>query len=660
MLWIPAVFSDGALFQHSASLTISGRAKADGCVEVVLQGEKDEFCHKKAITDHEGLFSVTIPTPHASFCAYRLWISDGETERTCNDWLFGELWMGAGQSNMELSIGQMPDRHRFYKAVSGKKLRFYYQESGDITTFPERPDNTVGGSWCTDQDALFTQISACGTAAVAQIYDFLNSCEGEVPVGLIHCCMGATFLEGWLPQDAVEREPSVCAYLAQGRGHLPWGQGWNGYGGDNYRQPFALFNRKVAALIGVQLRGIFWYQGESNVGGRPEGTHYYHALLLYQQEYQSLFLADGCDTLPVLCVQLYPFLNNEWYISEETECRLGYLNEAFVRAERERPDAFAVIPIYDLPPRFAPFSKKVYPHPIHPMHKYALGCRLGKVAAAKLYGAEGIKTAATVETIKVYDGAIWVTFRTDGYRLEAAQTGLDGFYICGENGVYQEAEAKIVCNDTVRLSHPDVLHPLHAAYRYEDMAQGASLSCGGIPVAPFASDKEHDIYIAPKPWLCTTRETTLVQYEINDTIPRMDFFLRPLWHPLDGSELCRDTVYCQSKAALRIAGEGDWIGAYVQRYPGSPLDLHRYRVLQLAVFHFEGAALEVFAQTETGSVHTFPVTVTHPEDDEGWTYMDVALDIADCIVERLVFRFNVADKKLHAVNIDSLHLRTEG
>lgn len=656
MLQIPAVFSDKALFQHSAGLTIRGTTDSDAQITLGLYKEEKLVIQSVVTADHSGRFSLSFSTPPASFATYRCEITNGQDKLVLNDWLFGELWMAAGQSNMDMAVEHIPEEEQLRACVANKVMRFYRQGFGDLAYLPSEPEDTVDGVWCTDQDDLFRTVSALGTRTVAEIYDYLNREEETIPVGLINCNMGATFIENWLPREAVEQDAIMNAYLSEKkRGLLPFGQPWNGYGGENYRQPYGLYNRKVAALIGIQLRGILWYQGESNVGGRESAAHYKRALLMYQRVYESLFRADGCAHLPVICVQIFTFIQTFAYPSEETLCRTGFFNESFVEAAKEAPDKIFVVPTYDLPANFAPYSKKVYPHPIHPMHKYALGTRLGQVANAAVYGGPGPKTAAYYASSRVEGDSLLIKIETDGRSLTAGEKGLRGFCICGKSEIYQEANAEIVGADCVRIWHPLVKEPCFATYQYDDMATGGSLYCGGLPVAAFATDRESDIHIAPKPWLHTEQNACLVQMDINDSIPRMDFFPHRLWHPMYDSELCTDDINCLTKGALRIYGNSPHIGAYVRQYPGYPLDLQNYRALRFSVFHYEGAKLTV-AVRQNSCLKSIPLT-SQPEDAFGWTAFEADLyDAGVGEAEELLFMFDVTEKKLPAVNLDALTL----
>lgn len=660
MLQIPAIFSDNALFQQTARLTIRGRAAPMAPVRARLTGGEGCFDSALAAADEAGCFELTLKTPQASFERYRFTLTDGETVLTKENWLFGELWLAAGQSNMKLANVYIADRAAFYEKLRGKEIRAYYQTPGLADVFPEEPDDSLDGAWCTVEDALFEQVSACGSAAAVRLYDYLNR-GAQIPVGIVHCNRGATYIESWLPREVIQGDTVLSAFLEK-RGRLPYGGRWNSFGEFNYQQASAQFNRKIAPLLGVQLRGVLWYQGENNVGDREDAACYRRMLLLYQEVYQKLFRIEGEAVLPVICSQIYAYsYRGSDPIDEGEECRGGYLNEAIVQAAAARPEAIAAVPIYDLKPLWGAARPRVpgVCHPIHPTHKYPLGDRLGEVALAKAYGADGMETAAYWQSKREEDGSLVLTFHVGRGSLHTPGSELRGLYLCGDNGVYQEAQAQITGRDTLRLTHPFIPHPRHAAYQYAGLAWGGRLYAGNLPVAPFATDRENAVRISPKPWLHTEQQAVWVQEDVaGDGV--MDFFYRPIWHPLEGSELCPDDVFCRTKAALRIQGQGESIGAYVKAYPGYPLDLPSYKALRLWVFDYTDSILHIQAELPdgTGGVRLveYPCTVLSG-DAAGWTALEADFSAAETgPAKRLLFRFEVGGKRPRAVNMDGLQL----
>ena len=100
MISVPYVFGDNALFQHSSNLEIRGNAEK--CVTITVKLNKSECIlgEWSCKSDENGVFSVSIETPVASYDFYDLSIECGDEVKVIKNLLFGELWLACGQSNM--------------------------------------------------------------------------------------------------------------------------------------------------------------------------------------------------------------------------------------------------------------------------------------------------------------------------------------------------------------------------------------------------------------------------------------------------------------------------------------------------------------------------------------------------------------------------------
>ena len=86
-------------------------------------------------------------------------------------------------------------------------------------------------------------------------------------------------------------------------------------------------------------------------------------------------------------------------------------------------------------------------------------------------------TAATVDKTEIKDSAVYVTLRNVGDGLVVNGNKLCGFAVCGDDGVYIEAEAEIVSDNTVKVWNENIANPVSVSYAY-GMGNGrASLVC---------------------------------------------------------------------------------------------------------------------------------------------------------------------------------------
>ena len=98
---LPTHFTSNMVLQQKSTLTIHGTAKPGSQVTLVTGWNKKGVAAQASATD--GRFTLTIETPKGSLKPYDMTFSDGE-ETTLSNVLIGEVWLGSGQSNMEMPI----------------------------------------------------------------------------------------------------------------------------------------------------------------------------------------------------------------------------------------------------------------------------------------------------------------------------------------------------------------------------------------------------------------------------------------------------------------------------------------------------------------------------------------------------------------------------
>ncbi|HOV69089.1 MAG TPA: sialate O-acetylesterase [Clostridia bacterium] len=652
MIKLPAVFSDNALYQQRSELNIHGYAKEGAELSAMLVDSKGNvYSSNKTVVNSEGRFEISISTPPASFKQYRLVLNDGE-DYCIENILFGELWLAAGQSNMEFKHNNMPGSREYISKLAGKVIRFYKQnelgEGDAYGPFPFDPSEELPGVWADIEniDALM-DVSAIATAFSNWVYEAANK-HGDVPVGFVNCNMGASSIECWLPRESIMDNPDLYEHMKK-RDRLPTREKWDTYNDTNFLQPCALYNQKVWPLVGIKLRGIIWYQGESNVSGDLEEAHYRRCMLTYHSLYENLFRATGARIFPMLSVLLYPFK-----AGESGECCMNFLNRAFTELADEYPDKFGCVPIYDLTPIWGFHEDN---HPIHPANKYIVGERLGLIAVNRCYGGSGQKSAPSLDSMERQGNRLIIKLKNTGSGVEIRGKTLRGAYICSGNNVYVAAQGEVISPDTIALWHPYVDKPCHAAYQYSSAQIDGNLYAGELPVAPFATDTKNRITIEQKPWLNAENQSVWV-FNIKDYY--LDVFYRPVWFACPGSEICPDTAFTLSGTSLRIAGESNIIGAYVKSYIDCALDLQNYSALYFDVYNNKNIDCQIELQTVVRGFNRITAidAVRIEKKEYGWArYKVVFENLPEEKIERITFRFNMYDNNYRFVNIDNLILQ---
>ena len=686
MLKLPGIFTGGALYQQNAWLTIHGDTDAGAAVDAVLTGSAAHpFSAAQTAADENGHFSLALLCPEASMESWTITISAGDEKHVMEDILFGDLWLASGQSNMELSNHFQPEAADFLGSLSGRQIRVYHVDNiagGGGGQFPYEPTDTAPGRWRDITDREFMDwVSAAGTAFAKEVYDYLRNTGREMPVGFVNSSWGGTGIPAWIPRSAMDRAGALCERMKQ-LGAYPDEEKWNTRGDVNFQQPTCQYNWKIHCLTGVKFRGILWYQGENECGGEPHWRIYKDYLNLYHSAYKELFAAE--EDFPMISVLIYP-----WAYSKG-DCWLGYLNQAFIDAAREKPDTFYFTPISDLPPVWG-FGGN---HPIHPTHKYEVGRRLGMLAESAVYGRTAQKHPAVMNGYEIQGNRILIRFsipgqaepmdETTGIRIgeeivtnPKIQKRPIGLYICGASGTYVPAHCDILSPDTIALSHPGIDIPVHAAYGYNSMEEGCNLWAGIYPLAYFRTDDKQwnpdntdgIINIQCKPWFDPTRTSIWAAHLRPDCGDLLDVFYHPIWKPSCGSEVSHDRAFTLEDGSIRIAlAETEYspavrssvFGAYVESHPYNRLDLQNYTALQLRMMNHDHTALSLVLTYREADGLAMTKTIPAVKNGDlraGWAQFTISLeDIPEGEITGMEFRAAVKDTPYQFINLEGFVL----
>lgn len=239
-------------------------------------------------------------------------------------------------------------------------------------------------------------------------------------------------------------------------------------------QPTAMFNGLIAPLIPYSLKGVIWYQGESNVS---------HAM-----EYRRL-LPDMIDDwrsgwnrpeLPFLIVQL-PCFTPPKAMPGKSDWALLRESQAITAATTPGCGITVNIDTGD-------------PYDIHPTDKKSIGDRLALLAEKMAYDeADGVYTGPVYKSMEQTGNAITLSFSNTGSGLIArGDTTLHQFAIAGEDRIFFWAHARIE-GDKVVVSSDKVPHPVAVRYAWSDNPEGCNLyNKEVLPAMPFRTDNWTD------------------------------------------------------------------------------------------------------------------------------------------------------------------------
>ncbi len=263
----------------------------------------------------------------------------------------------------------------------------------------------------------------------------------------------------------------------KGRKGIPLSQGWRWRRGPtrgdlpskeassnlNHRTPTLLFNAMVEPLTPFGIKGVLWYQGESNRLRHEQYRRLFPALI---RDWRNQW---GMGDMPFYFVQIAPF----HYGGDRGEAAL--LRDAQREALALPNTGMAVtVDVGD-------------PGDIHPRKKRPVGERLARLALHDLYGRDLVRSGPEYRSAVRDGGGMRVRFDAVGTGLVLRDAPRPRFMVAGRDRRFHVAKARVE-GDTLFVWNPDVPHPAAVRYDFTPASAGALYNEEGQPAAPFRSD----------------------------------------------------------------------------------------------------------------------------------------------------------------------------
>lgn len=509
-LWLPSFISSGMILQQQTANILRGRTRPATAVSLVLERQPFD-CRPVSPLDKEygnifecritsnelGYFEFKIPPFTASYDPISLFISDGFDSLLFKDILFGEIWLCAGQSNMQMPLAACASAkvardqaNLFFVRVLSQTVQIADKKKSSFGFLPH--EDLCGAIWrYGDQPDGIANISAIGFSFAREIHLDL-----KVPIGLIEIAVESTHIHSWLSSDSAEKLEFVKNHINE-TGFLRSKKDWNQTAERERicQQPSAVFNSMIAPLRGLGARGILWHHGNSDF---QYPKYYSQVLPTMIRDWQQIFHPADKRGLGFLTAQIEPYFSSGRHCEQISE-----FNEMLSSISSILSNPAAVVPIYDLPPDYAA-APQAWRNPMHPTTKLPIGHRLKTVAKGLIYQLKAPISAPYCSGIEFVGGKVMLGFENigDGLRLKGENSRLCGFAICGPDRVFVEAQCRILFGVKVLVWHDQITDPEAVTYAYADLNFNANLiSRDNLPVLPFRSDNVPSVYCPPREWI---------------------------------------------------------------------------------------------------------------------------------------------------------------
>jgi sialate O-acetylesterase len=488
---LPKVFSSHMVLQRDMPIHLWGTAAPGESIAVELHGVNVSLTPGDSLTaDFNSLTATATADPLGRWSLYLHPLPAGGpytlTLRAANtlqldDILIGDLWIASGQSNMEMPLAGFPnsavikDSDKEIAAANHPEIRLLRVDT-DAADYPlEDLKSATGWSRCTPETAR-------SFSAVAYFFARDLQAHQHVPIGLIDSSWGGTPAEAWTSLDALGADAALTPVFAaratkmnqepnqvrqdqldkllrdQGKPlpHRDWHPN-----PDSWR-PAALYNAMIAPLTPLPIRGVIWYQGESN--SSPDRVNLYeHLFSTMIQDWRTHWHQGD---FPFLFVQISAFASTpgeHWGLLRDSQRHTLHLANTGMAVTLDAGDE----------------------HNVHPADKQIVGQRLA-LLARKVAFSEPIPASGPLFRLAYPDHATMRVWFNDATGLTAHGPTLQGFEIAGSDGNFVPAQATIE-GDTVTATSPTITDPAYVRYAWPNFPRANLYNAAGLPASTFTS-----------------------------------------------------------------------------------------------------------------------------------------------------------------------------
>ena len=482
---MPKVFADNMVLQQGQKIPVWGWASKGEKVTVSF-GEQQKY----STANESGEWMVELDPLDLNRKGREMTVKGSNTVLVKNI-LVGEVWLCSGQSNMDWALSKFPGSKAEIPLAEYPQIRFLIIEH-DRTMVPA-PD--LKGQWEVCHPSTVESFSAVGYFFGKYLHERL-----DVPIGLIESAQGATSIETWIPPVGFNAVPSlknisekvnswdpttpfgreayadaiikIKAWLPivekalEKEGSIP-PQPLIPMPNSSPDEPTTTYNGMISPLVPFAIRGVIWYQGESNCKS-GDRMIYFDKMKALVKGWRSIWEQGD---FPFFYVQIAP---NDGYAYgdlplfwEAQTAGLSISNTGMVVIS----DAVDSL------------------HNLHPIDKETVGRRLAFLALNKTYGQQDIVCSGPrYKSMSVKGDKIVIDFDHVGSGLVSRNSKpLNWFILAAENRVFVNARAEIQ-NNAVVVWREDITNPVAVRFAWSHNAVPNLCNKEGLPAAPFRTD----------------------------------------------------------------------------------------------------------------------------------------------------------------------------
>ena len=476
-LRLPAIISDNMILQQNAKVALWGWGQPGEKVIIVNDWNNKTVT---TIADASGKWLTYVTTTKAGG-PYRLTFKSSNTIEVKNI-LFGEVWLSSGQSNMEFFVGKIANSSYTGVVNYSEVIKDANHPGIRLIDVPNKvadePLADFKGEWKLCNSKTIDTFSAVAYFFAREI----NKATG-FPVGIINSTWGGTPAESWTKKEVLQADADLDPILvryqkaldafpsesekykatlaawrsdsSKTKGAAPRGP----MGPNSNRSPAKLYNGMIVPIEPYTIKGVIWYQGESNADRAFQYRKLFPAMI-------NNWRSDWSNPkLPFYFVQISPHRSQNPEIRDAQLYVYRHLPYTGIAVTTDNGDSLN----------------------IHPRNKELVGKRLSLWALHNEYGQKNLVVSGPLyKSMKVEGNMIRISFDFDK-GLVAKDGDLKEFTIAGEDEKFVPANARIEGN-TVVVRSDEVNHPKAVRFAWSNVPHPNLYNGAGLPASPFRTD----------------------------------------------------------------------------------------------------------------------------------------------------------------------------
>ena len=468
-LQLPAIYSDNMVLQHGQPLPLHGIANAGTKITVKIAKQQ-----LSTTADSNGKWQVTL-APLTAKESYTLQITAGKEKRIFKNVVAGEVWLCSGQSNMEFEMFQASTGERDIPQAENPNIRLFDMEARWRTDNANAWENSALDSVNVLQYYKPAQWEVCSPktirafSAVAYYFGRTLQKDLDMPIGLICNAVGGSPTESWIDRHTLEYEfPRILNNWRENDFIMDWVRQ---RAGENIKkatdklqrhpyEPAYLFEAGILPLAQFPIKGVIWYQGESNAHNKDAHSKLFPLLVKsWRTEFNN-------PQMPFYYVQLSSINRPSW----------GWFRDSQRRLMKVVPHSGMAVS-YD------------YGHPsdVHPKNKQPIGERLAQWALNDTYGKKVIPSGPLFRSATFNGKVATISFDYAQGMHSADGKTLRGFELSNGNGIFYPATAEVV-GEEVKVTSQKVSNPKVVRYGFSPVTDGNLVNEANLPASTFTSE----------------------------------------------------------------------------------------------------------------------------------------------------------------------------